>query len=378
MRNNNFKIKVMEPHLSNLEKKYLFETFNNNQISVFGNMVEKVKNKIIKSTNCQNITLTNSGSSALILALKSLDLDNNDIIITSNYTFIATINSIIHAGLKPWIFDTETENFSIDIDNLEKILIKNTYKKKNFRYHKKTHQRISAIMPVMFCGIVPDIKKIKSVSKKFNLKIIIDCAGGFTQIIKNKDIIKLSDIVITSFNGNKSITSGGGGAIFSQNTKYFKKFEKLADNSKIGKYVHNNFGYNYKMTNLHAAILLGQINRMKFIIKKKNFIHNFYKKNLHSKKFDLISAKDTMWLNLIKIKNLKNKNKLVNELLKKNIFLERFWVTMCNQKKIRKNFLLTPCPKSDYISERIVVIPSSTFLGLKELKKITNLLNNFR
>ena len=85
-----------------------------------------------------------------------------------------------------------------------------------------------------------------------------------------------------------------------------------------------------------------------------------------------------MWLNLIKIKNLKNKNKLVNELLKKNIFLERFWVTMCNQKKIRKNFLLTPCPKSDYISERIVAIPSSTFLGLKELKKITNLLNNFR
>ena len=126
-------------------------------------------------------------------------------------------------------------------------------------------------MPVMFCGIVPDIKKIKSVSKKFNLKIIIDCAGGFTEIIKNKDIIKLSDIVITSFNGNKSITSGGGGAIFSQNTKYFKKFEKLADNSKIGKYVHNNFGYNYKMTNLHAAILLGQINRMKFIIKKKKF-----------------------------------------------------------------------------------------------------------
>ena len=377
MKNNNSKIKVMEPHLSRLEKKYLMQTFEQNEVSVFGDMVNKVKKKIIKSTNCQNLTLTNSGSSALILGLNSLDLKNNDIIITSNYTFIATLNSIIHSRLKPWIFDIEKESFSIDLINLEQILNKNTYKKKGFTYHKKTNQRVSAIMPVIFCGIVPNLKKIKSISKKFNLKIIIDCAGGFIQLIKNKDIIRLSDIVITSFNGNKSITSGGGGAIFSKNKRYFYKFDNLSDNSKIGKYIHNDFGFNYKMTNLHASILLGQIERIEYIVNKKKFIHNFYKQNLKSTKFELVSSNEVMWLNLIKIKNLNDKKKIINKLRKNNIFLERFWVTMNNQKKIKNNFLLTPCPLSDSFSERILVIPSSTFLSSKELKKIVNLLNTF-
>ena len=368
----------MEPFLTNLEKKYLLKTFNKNEISVFGNTTTKVKNKLSSITNCSNITLTNSGSSALILGLKSLDLNENDLVITSNYTFIATINSIIHSNLKPWIFDVDKEFYSIDLDNLVNILNKNTYKKKGHTYHKKTNQRVSAIMPVFFCGITPDLKKLKIIAKKFNLKIISDCAGGFIQLKYNRDLIKFSDILITSFNGNKSITSGGGGAIFSKNKKYYKKFENLSDNSKIGKYIYDDFGFNFKMTNLHASILLGQLKRIDEIITKKKKISNFYKDNLNLTKFDLINSKDIMWLNLIIIKKLKDKKKIINNLKKKNIHLEKFWVTMDNQKKIKKNFLLTPCPVSNFISKKVLVLPSSSNLKIKELKRITNLINNFK
>jgi len=367
----------MEPFLSKVEKKYLIKTFNENFISVYGNITRKVKNKITKITKCPNVTLTNSGSSALILGLKSLNLKDDDLVITTNYTFIATINSIIHTKLKPWIFDIEDKNFSIDINNLEKIINNDTYKKNGFIYHKKTNQRITAIMPVIFCGIIPNLKRIKLISKKYNLKIIMDCAGSFIQLTKNNDLIKISDIVITSFNGNKSITSGGGGAIFSNKKKYFKNFDKLSDNSKIGKYIHSDFGFNFKMTNLHASILMGQLDRISEIIKKKKFINKFYKKNLNSKKFELIKSKDIMWLNLIKLKNYKDKNKLINNLKKHNIFLERFWVTMNNQKKLKKKMLFTACPVSNLVSEKVLVIPSSIFLKTKELKKITDLLNKF-
>ena len=378
MKKKNFDINIMEPFLTKLEKKYLLKTFDNNEISVFGNTTTRVKKKLSSITNCSNITLTNSGSSALILGLKSLDLNENDLIITSNYTFIATINSIIHSNLKPWIFDIDREFYSIDLDNLENILNKDTYKRNGLTYHKKTNQRVSAIMPVFFCGIIPDLKRLKIISKKFNLKIISDCAGGFIQLKYNTDLIKFSDILVTSFNGNKSITSGGGGAIFSKNKKYYKKFESLSDNSKIGKYVHDDFGFNFKMTNLHASILLGQLKRIDEIILKKKNINNFYKKNLNSAKFDLIYSKDVMWLNLILVKKLKNKKKIINDLKRKKIFLESFWVTMSNQKKIKKNFLLTPCPVSNSISKKIIVLPSSSYLKVEELKRITKLMNDFK
>lgn len=371
------KIDVMEPSLSNIEKNYLIKTFNQNYISVFGSIVNKVKSRIIQLTKCSNLTLTNSGSSALIIGLKSLHLNENDLVITSNYTFIATINSIIHAKLKPWLFDIEKNNFSIDLNNLEKILIKNTYKKKNFIYHKKTNQRVSAIMPVIFCGIVPDLKRIKLISKKYNLKIIIDCAGGFIQLIDNKDLIKFSDIVITSFNGNKSITSGSGGAIFSNKKKYFKKFDSLSNNSKIGQYLYDDFGFNAKMTNLHAAILMGQLDRIRFIINKKKIISKFYRENLNSKKFKLIVSKEIMWINLIELEKYRDRNKLLNYLKKSNIFLGEFWVTMNNQKKIKNKMMFTPCPISNSLSKKILVLPSSISLKQKELLKIKNLLNKF-
>ena len=321
MKKKNFDINIMEPFLTKLEKKHLLKTFDNNEISVFGNTTTRVKKKLSSITNCSNITLTNSGSSALILGLKSLDLNENDLIITSNYTFIATINSIIHSNLRPWIFDIDREFYSIDLDNLENILNKDTYKRNGLTYHKKTNQRVSAIMPV-FLWNNTRFKKIKNNFEKFNLKIISDCAGGFIQLKYNTDLIKFSDILVTSFNGNKSITSGGGGAIFSKNKKYYKKFESLSDNSKIGKYVHDDFGFNFKMTNLHASILLGQLKRIDEIILKKKNINNFYKKNLNSAKFDLIYSKDVMWLNLILVKKLKNKKTIINDLKKENFFGE--------------------------------------------------------
>ena len=127
--------------------------------------------------------------------------------------------------------------------------------------------------------------------------------GIIFSLANDKSIIKYSDISITSFNGNKSITSGAGGAILTNNKSYYKKFDKLVDNSKMNrKYLHSDFGFNYKMSSLHSAILLGQLNRFKEILKKKKIIRNYYSKYLKSDKFSFIDNEKLLWINLIKLK----------------------------------------------------------------------------
>ena len=371
------KTNILEPDISIKEINLVNKTLKKNQISAFGDFPRLASKKISKISNSKYVTLTSSGSAALLLAIKSLSLREGDLIITSNYTFIATINSIIHTNCKPWIFDINQKDYSIDLDKLEKTLKEQLIKKGKYFYHKKLRQRVSCIMPVFFCGITPDIKRLSKISKKYNLKIINDCAGSFFSLANDKSIIKYSDISITSFNGNKSITSGAGGAILTNNKSYYKKFDKLVDNSKMNrKYLHSDFGFNYKMSSLHSAILLGQLNRFKEILKKKKIIRNYYSKYLKSDKFSFIDNEKLLWINLIKLKKIKDKKKFLKELNKK-IRIEEFWISMNNQKKIKKKMIIQNFNVSNEISKKIIAIPSSSFLSRDNLKYIVKILNSF-
>ena len=369
-------INLLEPDISNIEKKELWRAIKNNYISTYGNISKEAKNKIIKLTNCKHVELSNSGSAALLLAIKSLNLKKEELIITSNYTFIATINSIIHSGHKPWIFDVEDKYLSINLENLENTLKKETYLRSDGIYHKKLNKRVSSIVIVFFAGIIPDLKKIRKIAKKFKLKIIVDCAGSFFSLIEDKQLIKSVDMIITSFNGNKSLTAGAGGAILSNKAKFAKIFKHLIDNSKTNKpYYHLDFGFNYKISNLHSSILLGQLKRYKEIKNKKNKIKTFYNRELKSNKFKLIKSDNTIWQNFIVLDNKVNKSNLIKNAIKKKIMLKDFWVPMRDQKLLKKEMIFSKKLKSNSFLKRILPIPSSSFLTKKDLKRVVNFLN---
>ena len=373
------KINLLEPDISKIEINEIKKALQNNFISTYGNISEKTKEKIKHITKSNYVELSNSGSSALILAIKSLKLQKEEMIITSNFTFIATVNSIMHCGHIPWIFDIESKNFSINLDKLNETLNEETYFKKGGLYNKKLKKRISCIIVVFFAGIVPDLNKLQKIAKKFKLKVIVDCAGGFFSLIENKEILKKVDITITSFNGNKSLTAGSGGAIFSNKLKYAKIFSNLIDNSKSKKpYYHLDFGFNFKISNIHSAILLGQLKRYKEIKSKKNKIKQFYDQKLSSKHFKLIKSKNTLWQNCIIIDNKINKAKLIYKANLKNIMIKEFWVSMINQKKIKRHMFFDKKIQLKDISDRILPIPSSTFLKKKELLRIVKFLNNYK
>ena len=175
-----------------------------------------------------------TGSSSLLAAFRSIGLKRDDLVITSNYTFIATINSIKISG-EPWIFDTQKDGYNLNLSLIEETLKRQTYKKGNYFYFKKNRKRIYSICPVYVNGKLQDYKRIYKIAKKYNLKIINDCAGSFLTLCKNSNLLRFSDITISSFNGNKSPSSGMGGCLISNNKNYYLYSKNFSNNFSIKK-----------------------------------------------------------------------------------------------------------------------------------------------
>ena len=275
---------VHEPDINKDHTDNLIKICKKKEISSYGNYPEKCS-KIIKNlTASKYSTLVNTGSSALLTAFKSIGLKVGDIVITSNYTFIATLNAIKISGGEPWVFDTCENSYDLNLNLIEENLKYQTFKKGKFYYFKKNRKRIYCICPVYVNGKLQDYKRIKKIAKLYNLKIINDCAGSFLTLCQNKNLINFSDITISSFNGNKSPSSGMGGCIITNKKDYFYFSKNFANNFSLKKkYLHSNYGFNVRMTNVHSALLYVELKKINHLIKKKTdftiYYEIFLKKN---------------------------------------------------------------------------------------------------
>ena len=265
------KINILEPNILNNSKKILRETLQKNQISTSSSyIIKKFEKKISLLGGSKYTAATNTGSSALFAGFKSLEVKKNDLVIMPSYTFIATATSCILAGGSPWFFDIEKDGLTLNLDQIEKTLKNNSYKKGKYYFHKKSNQRIFAICPVYTLGFLPNLSRIKSLAKKYNLKIIADAACALGSQFNGKKIGRYNDIICYSFNGNKSLTAGGGGAVSTNDRGVKDKLVLTISNGKTGQYFHSTFGLNLKITGVHAAIGVGQLNKFSEILKRKN------------------------------------------------------------------------------------------------------------
>ena len=199
---------------------------------------------------------------------------------------------------------------------------------------------------------------------------------------KGKHAGTVGDIGCISFNGNKIVTSGGGGMLITNNKKYSIKAHYYSTQSKNDPiwFIHNDIGYNYRMTNIHAAIGLGQIEKINLLIKKKKLINNYYRKNIINPNVELVNnpnyAFNNNWLNVIKIINI-NKKKLkliIKKFLNSNIEVRPVWRLNHKQKK-NKNYIYYDIKKSLIVEKQCLCIPSSTNLTKNDLKKVVQLIN---
>lgn len=370
------KINLFEPSLFNISKKLLQKCIQRNEISTHSNeIIKKFEKNISNLSGSKHTVAVSSGSVALYLSFKCLGIKLDDLVIMPSYTFIATATSVIHAGGQPWLFDIGKNEITIDLDQVEKALKNETYKKNGVCFHKKTKRRVFAICPVYTLGFLPDLKRIKKISKKYNLKIVGDAACALGSRFKGNKISKYNDAVCYSFNGNKSLTAGGGGAISINNDKLQKNIFLMSTNGKSGDYYHKIAGHNFRITGIHAALGLGQIINFKKIKKlkeklTKNYIEFFTKNN-----FKTIYPKNNniiQWFNFFICKKNQDINKILKYMNKKNIDMKKFWRPLHLQPCIKRKGFVNPQFNTNKIWGKIVILPSSFNLKQKQLKYIQN------
>lgn len=375
-------LNIKEPDITSKELKEVLNCVKKSEISTYGKLANNIGKDLSIYSNAKYNLPLNSGSAALLLGLKSLGVKKGDIIITQSFTFGATTNAILNAKAKPWLFDVDKFSLSLDLNQLQKQLENKTFSRNGQTFLKKKKQRVYAICPVTSFGIIPNLLKIKKIANKYNLKIIIDAACAFGNKYHKKSLSKFADIVVYSFNGNKNFTAGGGGALSTDKKNLFNKAKILSENGKFkGNYNYIAVGHNYKMTNIHAAILKSQLFRFKEIKKKIYFNFKKYKKNINNQHLNFFFNEEIpnniSWLNFVLCKSENTGKKLINYLKKNKVNTDYFWKPMHLQ-PIKKYFIWENMKFTEKLYKRIVLIPSSSFIKKKEINYVINLLNNFK
>lgn len=261
-----YKYPVYVPSLRGNEKKYLNECIDTNWLTETGRFVGDFENSFKEYVGAKYATVVNNGTLALHLALMGLEIGPEDEVIVPSLTYIASANAITYTGAKPVFVDCEPESWQIDPIDVE----------------NKITTKTKAIMPVHLYGHSAEMEKLKEIANKHNLFIIEDCAEAFGTYYNNKHVGTLGDIGTFSFFGNKTITSGEGGMLVTNNKKLFDKANHLKGQGQAisRQYWHDVVGYNYRMTNLSAAVGLAQLENAKSILKDKSNIAKWYRENL--------------------------------------------------------------------------------------------------
>lgn len=367
MKSENEFIPVYEPYLEGNEKHYLNDCIKTGWISSKGKFVDLFESSFANYIGNPYALSTSNGTVALHLALITVGINKGDEVIVPDLTFAASVNSILYTGAVPVLVDCNIDTLNIDIYKIE----------------EKITSKTKAIMLVHLYGLPSFIDEIQKIADKYNLIIIEDAAEAFGSEYKNKKVGTFGRVACFSFFGNKTITTGEGGMIIFKNEEDYKKAKILRDHGmnpeKI--YWHDYIGYNYRMTNLQAAIGYAQMEKMDEIVKKKIINANRYKKflqNIPGVKFvkDYKNVKNTYWLVTIII----DENKFgatrdqLKEYLRKNKIDSRPVFYPIHQMPPYKNFNIDNYPNSIYASENGLSLPSSCVLDKKSISRICNCL----
>lgn len=366
------------PYFKKKDNRILNQCLRDNYVSTAGPLIKKFEDIFSNLYQFNNSIALNSGTSALHLGLKALGVKKGDFVILPSYTFAATANAIIYNDAHPWFFDCD-KDFLLSLDNIEEIFKTETHFKNKKLIHNKTGSIVKAIIPVATFGKKLNFEKINSFSKKYNLKVLYDVAAchepKMFQFTKKKDMN-----FCFSFNGNKTLTTGAGGMFCSNSNSIIKKVRLLSNIGKFKKYDYKLVGYNYKMTNLQAALGISQLENINNIINKKKKIFSNYRKKLsHLKDFYVVNSdNDTDWVFVLVAKSYKKFTKLQKKFQYAGIQLDFFWKPLHLQSPYKK-FVRGNLNFTNTIWNKVAVLPSHP--GLKknqQTKIIKNILQNFQ
>jgi perosamine synthetase len=370
-------IPLHAPVFNGNEKKYLEDCVNSTFVSSVGKYVDKFEVEIEKYTGAKKAVACVNGTSALHLALKLVGVDTGDEVITQPLTFIATANAIAYCGAHPVFLDVDMDTMGLSPSSLEVWLKQNVKFKKlnkhNYNnntpgikpFNKVTGNPIAACVPMHTFGHPCRIDKIIDICQQYNIPVVEDAAESLGSFYKNRHTGTFGRIGILSFNGNKIITTGGGGMLLFQDQTLAERAKHLTTQAKTPhpwEFVHDEIGFNYRMPNINAAIGLAQLEQLpKFLSSKRHTAikyHEFFTGIDIGIKKEPPNSSANYWLNCILLKNIKERNAFLRFTNNNGVMTRPAWKLM-NELPMFKLCLKDKLENSAELADRLVNLPSS-------------------
>ncbi len=362
----NKRIFLSAPHMSGNELKYIEKVFESNYIAPLGEYVNKFEDSIKEYTSAQNALAVTSGTAAIHLALRVLGIGQDDDVLASTFTFIGSVNAILYQGANPVFIDSDKETWNLSAKLLNKYLCECTKKPK-------------ALIVTHLYGQCADIEKIANICNLHGVYLIEDAAESLGATFDGKHTGTFGDFGIYSFNGNKILTTSGGGMLVSSNKDWIEKAKFYSTQAKepFIHYEHLEYGYNYRMSNVLAAIGVGQMEVIEDRVLKKREIFEWYKEFLSDIKEitfmpELENGRGNRWLTAL-IFEKSDYNKIMKALDEVNVESRPLWKPM-HMQKLFENSKAIVDGTSEELFKKGLCVASSTTMTKDDVKMICDVI----
>jgi perosamine synthetase len=358
-------IPLHEPNFSGNERKYVRDTIDSTFVSSVGAYVDKFESLMAELSKTKKAVAVVNGTSALQVALRLSGVGTGDEVLTQALTFIATINAIIYNGASPVFIDVDLDTMGLSPQAVENFLEEFGELRNGICFNKKTNKRIAACMPMHTFGFPVHLDELIRICDKWNVPVVEDAAESIGSEYKGMPTGSFGKLGVFSFNGNKIVTSGGGGAIVTNDEHLGRKAKHLTTTAKVPhayEYVHDDIGYNFRMPNLNAALACAQLEQLDGFIENKRILaaeYSSYFKSIGIKfRTELPKTKANYWLMSIELGNKIERDQFLKSTNDAKVMTRPIWQLIFRspmyalfQRDEQKNAM--------FLEDRIVNIPSS-------------------
>jgi perosamine synthetase len=358
------------PDLRGREAEYLATCVRDNWVSSAGPFVTSFELQIAELAGRGFAVATMNGTAALHLALVGIGVGTGDHVVVPDWTFAATANAVYHAGAIPVFVDVDADSWTLDPNQLERV------------FDSPDHEKISAVIAVDTLGYTADMDALAQICRRRGVPLIEDAAGAIGASYKGQPAGGFGDVSIFSFNGNKTLTAGGGGMVLTNDQEKARLMSHLSKQARVGKdYEHDAIGFNYRMTNVNAAIGIAQLERLPEMLLRRRQITEAYNETLNG--CDVMTpqpsplwASTSAWLYSLLCADTSVASALVEHLRAKGIEARKFWKSLSAQPAYSR-FPSLLSGVSENLSGSVVSLPSSSSLTDDELAKVIDELRSF-
>jgi aminotransferase in exopolysaccharide biosynthesis len=358
-------IPLHAPTFQGNEKEYVTQTIESTFVSSVGKFVDEFESKIEAYTGTKKAVATVNGTAALHAALYMAGVRSGDLVITQALTFVATCNALHHMGAEPVFVDVSRKSLGLCPKALEAFLQENAEETEQGAIHKKTRQRFQAVVPMHTFGHPVELDELQQVCQKWNIALVEDAAESLGSFYKGQHTGTFGDFGAVSFNGNKIITTGGGGVVLCKTLESGQHTKHVTTTAKVPhpfEFYHDEAGFNYRMPNLNAALGCAQLEVLEKFISQKRELASKYQEFFAGSDYTFIVepdyAKSNYWLNAILCPDKESRDVLLKETNSAGVMTRPIWQLM-HRLPMFERALRGDLTHSEYIESHLINLPSS-------------------